>query len=345
MVERGKIWSFSYLRSAACIAILIIHTVYCALLMYGSGLSQTQTIATWAVNNCMMWAVPVFVMVTGALLLDTGRMLTYRKLFGRYIARILGALVFFGVLFCVLDMISGGEERSVRSFFGGFYEVFSGTSWSHLWYLYLLIGLYLLLPFYKKIAAASSEFDIKYLLLVSLLFLSLKPILGIFGIECGFYIHVSTIYPFFLFCGFAIHKGLLKIPPAAAGLSALAGTAGIVILTAVRWSKGMESLDLFFEYASILVVLQAVGIFALADGLVTGKGKALRWLMEKIDGCSFGIYLVHMIFVRLIFKHTPLNPYEQGGVFCFIAMVLGFLAVSWIVVWVMKKIPGLRAIC
>lgn len=247
MVERGKIWSFSYLRSAACIAIIIIHTVYCALLMYGSGLSQTQTIATWAVNNCMMWAVPVFVMVTGALLLDTGRTLTYRKLFGRYIARILGALVFFGVLFCVLDMISGGEERSVRSFFGGFYEVFSGTSWSHLWYLYLLIGLYLLLPFYKKIAAASSEFDIKYLLLVSLLFLSLKPILGIFGIECGFYIHVSTIYPFFLFCGFAIHKGLLKIPPAAAGLSALAGTAGIVILTAVRWSKGMESLDLFLN--------------------------------------------------------------------------------------------------
>lgn len=107
----------------------------------------------------------------------------------------------------------------------------------------------------------------------------------------------------------------------------------------------MESLDLFFEYSSILVVLQAVGIFALADGLVTGRGKALRWLMEKIDGCSFGIYLVHMIFVRLIFKHTPLNPYEQGGVFCFIAMVLGFLAVSWIVVWVMKKIPGLRAIC
>ena len=115
MVERGKIWSFSYLRSAACIAIIIIHTVYCALLMYGSGLSQTQTIATWAVNNCMMWAVPVFVMVTGALLLDTGRTLTYRKLFGRYIARILGALVFFGVLFCVLDMISGGEERSVRA--------------------------------------------------------------------------------------------------------------------------------------------------------------------------------------------------------------------------------------
>lgn len=344
MVERGKVISFSYLRSIACIAIIALHTVYCALLMYSSSLTQTQYIATWAVNNCLMWAVPVFVMVTGALLLDAGRKLTYRKLFGKYIARVLGALIVFGLLFAVIDVFTGGAERSAGGFLAGVYEVFAGTSWSHLWYLYLLIGLYLLLPFYKKAVAASSDFDMKYLLAVSFAFLSLKPILGSFGISCGFYIHVSTIYPFFLFCGYAVHKGMLKLPPVAAGLLAVLGTAGIVILTVLRWNRGIEALDVFFEYSSVLVVMQAVGIFALADGIVTGKIRALRFLLEKLDGCSFGVYLIHMIFVRLIFKHTALNPYTQGGVLCFFAMVAGFLAVSWAVVWILKKIPGLRAV-
>lgn len=345
MVERGKVLSFSYLRSIACIAVIVIHTVYCAILMYGGSLTMTQTVVSRAVMNCMMWAVPVFVMVTGALLLEPSRTLTLRKLFGKYIARVFGALVFFGVLFRVIDMLTGGEERSVKGFFGGFYEVFSGTSWSHLWYLYLLIGLYLLLPFYRKIAAASTAGEMKYLLLVSLVFLSLKPILQIFQIQCGFYIHVATIYPFFLFCGYALKKGLLKIPPAAGALLALAGTAGIAVLTAVRWNQGIETLELFFEYSSIFVAMQAVGIFALALGVISGKITPLKRLMEKLDGCSFGVYLIHMIFVRLIFKHTALNPYEQGGALCFAAMVLGFLAVSWLVTWVLKKIPGVRAIC
>lgn len=344
MVERGKVWSFSYLRSIACIAIIALHTVYCALLMYGNSLTQTQYIATWAVNNCLMWAVPVFIMVTGALLLDAGKKLTYSKLFKKYIARVLGALIVFGVLFAVIDMFTGGAECSAMGFFSGCCEVFAGTSWSHLWYLYLLIGLYLLMPFYKKAVELSSDFDMKYLLMVSLIFLSLKPILGVFGISCGFYIHVSTIYPFFLFCGYAVHKRILKISPIAAGLLAVVGTAAIVTLTVLRWSRKVEALDPFFEYSSIFVVMQATGIFALADAAVTGKMKWVRFLMEKLDGCSFGVYLIHMIFVRLLFKHTAFNPYTQGGVFCFLAMVLGFLIVSWTAVWILKKIPGLRAV-
>lgn len=97
----------------------------------------------------MMWAVPCFVMVTGALLLDENREVSFDKLFNKYILRALGALVVFSMVFRIFDIIMDKESFGLKSILKGFYEIFTGTGWSHIWYLYLLIGLYLLLPFYK----------------------------------------------------------------------------------------------------------------------------------------------------------------------------------------------------
>ena len=53
----------------------------------------------------MMWAVPCFVMVTGALLLDENREVSFDKLFNKYILRVLGALVVFSMVFRIFDII------------------------------------------------------------------------------------------------------------------------------------------------------------------------------------------------------------------------------------------------
>lgn len=217
---KQHIYGFSYIRSLACIAIIILHTVYSAVLLFGSNIDAEKNIISMAVVDSMMWAVPCFIMVTGALLLETERKITYKKLFGKYILRIFAALVIFGMVFRVFDIIMDKEPVSVAAFLKGLYEIFTGTSWSHIWYLYLLIGLYLLLPFYKKIVDNSSTKEIKYLLAVYIVFLSILPVLEIWGIHCGFYIHVSTIYPFYLFAGYAIYKHIF-CPGKAASLTIL----------------------------------------------------------------------------------------------------------------------------
>ena len=130
---KQHIYGFSYIRSLACIAIIILHTVYSAVLLFGSNIDAQTNIISMAVVNSMMWAVPCFIMVTGALLLETERKITYKKLFGKYILRIFAALVIFGMVFRVFDIIMDKEAVSVAAFLKGLYEIFTGTSWSHIW--------------------------------------------------------------------------------------------------------------------------------------------------------------------------------------------------------------------
>lgn len=340
----GRIYGFSYLRAAACVAIIILHISYSAALMFGGSITQTQNIVSMIFVNCMMWAVPCFIMVTGALLLNRARKVTYRKLFGQYILRVFGALVFFGMIFRIFDMIMDKEPVNLVGFLRGFYEIFTGTGWSHLWYLYLLIGLYLLLPFYRKIAAHSGKGELKYLLAVYVIFLSLLPLLQIGNIYTGFYIHVSTIYPFYLFCGYALHNRIIKPGKVLSIILVVAGTVCIAGLTAVRWIGGYAAMEQLWGYSSIFVILQAVGIFSLFQDIKEEGVAFLKKVLSWLDQCSFGIYLIHMMFVRLIIRYMQFDPYTNGGVIGFIGLILGVLLVSWLVTWIMRMIPVLKKI-
>lgn len=340
----GHIYGFSYLRAVACIAIIVLHVAYSAALMFGGSISQTQNIVSMIIVNCMMWAVPCFIMVTGALLLNKARKITYRKLFGQYILRVFGALVFFGMVFRIFDMVMDKEPISLLGFLKGFYEIFTGTGWSHLWYLYLLIGLYLLLPFYKKIAAHSGTNEMKYLLAVYLIFLSLLPLLQMGNVYTGFYIHVSTIYPFYLFCGYAVYSGIIKPGKALSAAMAVIGTVCIAVLTAVRWIGDYAVMEQLWGYSSIFVILQAVGIFSLFLDMKEEGFTFFKKILSRLDQCSFGVYLIHMLFVRLIIRYMQFNPYTNGGILAFIGLVLGVLLISWLVTWVLRKIPALKKI-
>ena len=148
--NNSRVHSFSYLRAAACFAIVLLHTVFCAVSLFPEEASAAQALLSNIVVNNMMWAVPCFLMVSGALLLNPERPVTVKKCLTKYIPRMLIAtLVVFCLLFHAVDPRQS-QPVNAETLLSGFYEIFSGTSWSHVWYLYLMIGIYLLLPFYYK---------------------------------------------------------------------------------------------------------------------------------------------------------------------------------------------------
>ncbi|MGN0479017.1 MAG: hypothetical protein ACI4GO_06260, partial [Hominenteromicrobium sp.] len=161
----------------------------------------------------------------------------------------------------------------------------------------------------------------------------------------GFYICVSTIYPFYFFCGYALHNGILKIGRGVGLLLFLVGTGAVVGFTLLKELRQVDSVSVLYGYASIFVIFQSVGLFSMLDRQEAhgrlGWGKKL---LLRIDSCSFGIYLIHMIFVRGILKHTAIHPYGAGSPFIFIGLVLGITVVSYGITWLLKKIPGVRSI-
>lgn len=341
----NKVYAFSRIRAVACIAIILLHTVYGAVTLFSEETTQVQKAVSNVVVNNMMWAVPSFLMVSGALLLDPAKEITIQKIFRKYILRVVIALLAFSLIFRILEIVVNREPIQAATLLSGFAEFFEGTSWSHLWYLYLMVGLYLLLPFYKKITAHSSDTELRYLLCVYAVFLSVLPVLKLWNVKTGFYICTSTIYPFYFFCGYALHRGVFRINRGIALAFAVVGTAAVTGFTMLSVIGGVDGIGMLYNYSSIFVLLQSVGLFALLDrepaGEKLGMGKKL---VLEVDSCSFGIYLIHMIFVRGVYKHTGIHPYGPGSVLILAGLVLGILLVSYVVTWVLKKIPGVRKI-
>ena len=100
---------YSYIRAISCIAIIALHTVFSSLLVYQKGLTELQVMGSRIVVNNLMWAVPCFFMVSGALLLDRRREMPYKKLFTKYIGKMLLVILIFTLIYSVSDMLLNGQ--------------------------------------------------------------------------------------------------------------------------------------------------------------------------------------------------------------------------------------------
>lgn len=359
-----KILYLSYLRAAACIAIIVLHTVDVAVILYQDHITNGERIASLSVVYCMMWAVPCFVMVTGALLLNKNRTITIKDVFRKYIFRVVIALVTASLIFALFDMLMNREGFGISFLARGFLNALTGSGWAHMWYLYLLIGLYLLMIFYRAVANHVSDKEYRYLLIVYVVFLSLLPLLNMWNAKVGFYIHVSSIYPFYLFAGYAIAEGKLKINKGISILLMVIGVAGVVGSAILEAKDVRISYGNLLGYSSIFILILAVGVFSLfkncfgeksvqvdmtateeAAPVEEKKPNFLGKIFLEIDRCSFGIYLIHMIFVRLVLRYWRMDPYTSNvTILVFIGLVLGILIVSYGVTALLKLIPGVKKI-
>ncbi len=347
--KRSKIKEYSYLRALACMGILLLHTLTSGLAKYSASLSVPGLRVSWCLVNSLKWCLPCFVMVSGALLLDPERRIGYRRLFSSYLGRILGAIFAFGCIYTLLELLfspqtGGGFFGFLSSFFRGIYQVFAGESWTHLWYLYCLVGLYLLLPFYKMLADHCRQQDMIYLLTLHLVFLSLLPFLKGLGLKCGFYIHVSSIYPFWLFYGFYLHQWGLRRKRSFYAKLTLLSTLAMILLTLVRWRWSVTALDSLFYYSSPLLVLQVTGLAGLVHHMRLGENSlAVRFLCQ-VDGHSFGIYLLHMIVLWAAYSRWDWNPFQGGSLGRIFLLAAAAFCLSWAADKILQRVPPFRRI-
>ena len=342
--------SFSWLRSLACIAIVVLHTMSYSLVAAGAQgyeVSVRQHTGVLFAQYSCLWAVPVFVMVTGALLLDTARDLSWERLRKRYIGRIGKAILVFGLIFIAFDLVMNGvketannsllfaahpvsmESPSVATWLYVILcsvgDLLTGHSWPHMWYLYMLFGLYLLMPFFRKVVANSNEKELRYLVCLLIVFISLLPLLGLANVSTDFRFSVATVYPLYLLLGYALQNRVILVPRWAAWTGLVISTVGIWLAV---WflHQDAATLSIFTSYNSILVALQSASIFTLFTQH-NRKREDLPKPLKQFDKCTFGIYLIHFVFVKLLLRYAHWNPFAD--VWLFLVIVLVIIAASF----------------
>ena len=324
--SKERVSQFSYIKTAACFAIVLLHCYNSARVYHAETLTDGQVTTAFAVCDSLMWAVPCFLMVTGALLLDRNREIQLKKLFGKYIARMLIALVVFTAIFTVIRHDASAGTSLASEFAEG---LLFNHCMAYLWYLYMMLAVYLLMPLFKAIVNRATDRQLAILTAAVLLICSVLPLAAYLGIDAALYIPTWIVYGAYLFIGFLLYRHNMDWRIAAAML--LICTVALPLIT-VRLAPTDIDPSGLTAYNSPLVVMQSAAVFSL---MLRIKRKAGR-LIESIDRCSFGIYLIHMIFVRLTMNELGFNPSDYGPAGFLIAAAVYFAA-SFAVTYGLKK--------
>lgn len=322
----GRIGQFSYIKAAACFAVVLLHCFNNARVYHADVISAGQTTAAYAVCSALMWAVPAFLMVTGALLLDRERVIPPSKLFGKYFIRMLTALVIFTAIFTVIRHEPGAETSLWQEFVDG---LLYNHCMAYLWYLYLMLALYMLMPVFKLLVNRLSDRQLWILAGTVLVICSLLPLAGYLGVEAALHIPTWLVYGVYLFLGFLLYRQRMDWQIAA--LFFVLCTAVLPFITVMLAPTDIDPAGLT-SYNSPLVVLQSASFFSLMLAIKRQPGD----IINSIDRCSFGIYLIHMIFVRLTMKELGFDPFDYGA-FGFIAAAAVYFAASFAITYVLKK--------
>jgi surface polysaccharide O-acyltransferase-like enzyme len=322
----------------ALFAVIVLHTASPLLMDY-----RKAPLGNWLVadfyNALVRFAVPVFVMITGALLLHREYELT--DFLKRRFTRILWPFLFWSLVYIAYSWYNEDIAFTSDAWanihlvlhqlkYGAFY---------HLWYVYMLLGLYLFIPVISKFVRNATEKEIIYFLLVwFVIMLFSQPYLSRFEPQID--VHNFTGYLGYLVLGHYIaYRKLpqtgLKMPLIIFFFLCLAGiTAGTYLITFN--TKALSTI--MYEPLGPFIVLFSSGIFLLARVTVFRLPKFLVKVRDLAGGLSLGIYLCHALFLTLLdeqgISYKLCNPIFSIPLTALVCFLLSFL-----LIYVISKIP------
>lgn len=337
--EVTRIGYYDRLRVLAMTAVILIHVCGSAATSLAAD-GQTLT-PGWHLANVLdaasRFAVPLFLMLTGALLLRSDKALSVRQLLSRRLPRVLVPLVFWTIVYWLLKWLTVPDFSPVDAVL----QVFRQPAEIHLWYLYALTALYLLLPVFRLITRCADRRTVGYLLLVWFVFSSLwRAAAGLYpALALQDYANLDILggYAGYVLLGWYLSTAPWLPNRTVCALITAAGIAATALLTWVMTQRAGELNAVFYQYFMPNVLLTAVGVFGLFRS--TDSRPASR-TVTALASLSFGVYLCHMLFFRLLEPVFSALPLPAALTMLLLAAAVWSLSV--LLSALLRSIPGIR---
>jgi surface polysaccharide O-acyltransferase-like enzyme len=330
-------------RIVAITAVVLVHVI--APVVTGRWAVE-GTPGWWAANvidSALRWCVPVFVMISGALLLDPRRVERPRRFYARRLTRIGTPLIVWTLFYLGFRRWWLGQDLSVGD---ATRNVLAGTPFLQLYFLYVLVGLYAIAPFLKVLIRHTTR----------------RMQAGLAGVLIGFGVvdqiadtlaeaGSATVATRFLpFAGYFVAGWVLRdiaLTPhrlRAAGATfgaSVAATATLVGIVTVPAGWGAPGRYLY-GYLSPTVVAMSLAAFLLfrAHSSVAGRH---RDRLGSVAGVTFGIFLVHPLVLYPLQARWRLPDDPVAMVMTTVVHLVMTIAISVVATWLLRRVPYVRA--
>lgn len=316
------------LRVISAFFIVVIHVVSTSVTYNDMAVAQSTVQRLNVVHNLSSWAVPVFFMITGFCVLGDDRECTWQWT-SRHIGKFIGILFTVGWFYALLEYVYMERRLTLGAAGLSLVDVLNGNTWTHMWYIYFIIGIYLVLPVVKSHVVQDQK-NVYYLLGILFLSTILIPVINShMGLSVDIHMPLSG-YLFYVVAGAAIARCSFADMKY---INMALGAANVVVI-AYFWKYGKDEI---YPYTSLPVCIMALSIFILTIKNHTELHTGRKW--DGISGCTLGIYLIHPFFLNLMIKLLHIYPLHGIGWITIPAACIVLYFVSYVTVYVLRKIP------
>ena len=338
------------LKCLCCVFVIVIHTAsqsMSSLYLY----SFNWFSATFWGSLCRP-AVPVFLMVSGALLFDPARKMSLWRIYEHYFLRILLCLLFWAFMY-ELYYIAGYwilyRQFDPAWFLDAVKNVLLFKHHFHLYYLQILLIFYLFLPLMRVFVANAERSVIRYMLIVWFVLgivlpclYQYQPLSDISGIPGEYPLSMTYASLGYGLMGWYLKTaGIQRKDFRRYGPLFLAGFAIVYGMTvALSLAQGGLNED-FLGGFTPGVALMAIGLYGSVTALFGGRDAGTMPKVVWFSKASFCIYLVHHFFVMLLLTYF----YFAYKYCCLLvipleaAVVLGLSLLTYLL---LRKIPWVK---
>lgn len=339
---KKRIVYIDILKILACALVILLH---CTTSSWGATNPDsirflTQNLFATLARPC----VNLFVMVTGALILSSTKEISITN----SIKKALNFIVLV-IIWSVFYMFTNNHELV----FSGTFNYLQGLKQAltnpenHLWYLIMLAGLYLLMPFIQTIIKDSKK--VTYLIVLFFVFdISVQLLADNLNINYFDYyienISISFKYIGYLVLGYYLStKEFSKVQKRiiyALGISSVCIIYVVVQILSVRTGEKITDL---YSYFSMPTFFYSAALFVLVKNICNHLPDKEYKFLTMLSNCTFGIYLIHIAIMRLIIEYL-FDIRDFPAILSIPSLFLLVFAISLLIVYVIQKIPYLKNI-
>lgn len=342
--QLSRLWSLDVIRIVAIMAVVMIHVSSRFVLDYST--SSKEFVIGNFFDSISRLGVPLFMMTSGALMLDEEKTVTFPRLIQKNIKNIVILFLFWSAVYCCIYQIwkpwKNGQaldaEKIIWAFINGH---------EHMWYLYAAVGLYIVTPFLRLIVKKENRNMVFTYLCISMVVLFTAPLIReLSRVWSGFDYIRKWLNKFELqfFCGntafYLMGWYLVHGNPRRKEKLVLYILGTICAIATILYVQYTKDLDNGYSRLNILNFLYASSVFCAILDLVKKYPPAKTKAIHFLSRMSFGVYITHIL---ILHQFRFLIPYSGKKPFIYLSVlyVLVF-GTSLGLSWLLSKIPVLK---
>ena len=329
------------IKAVSIFGVIVIHVVSSILTQGEIGSFQWMCALFW--GSLVRGSVPLFLLASGAIMLDARKRISLKKLYFHNIARIVVAMLVWGFGYKLYRLLIDGQLNLTNILYS-FKRLLLFDQEFHLYYIHIILLVYAFLPMTRVFAEKADKRTFEYAIGIWAFFSIVWPTLRKFepfslitGIPIQWTINLA-----YSAIGYGVLGYYLNTYPLKFRKSILCFSIGFIItfgMTFYLSAKYGTFNDMFLQGTSPGVFLLVTGIFSFARFIKVEKYFAK--LIVFVSRASFCIYLSH-IFILYILIHFGVMTQMLPTIISIPLISGSILLICLIIYFVISKIPILN---